>query len=66
MQQNNKQVGHGLATEQFELLDNLMAATASNSSNSDNKMLTEIMKRFETLVKPVTLQIAGPALFDIK
>jgi hypothetical protein len=33
MQKNSKQAGYGLATEQFELLANLMAATTANSNN---------------------------------
>jgi hypothetical protein len=50
MQKNSKQAGYGLATEQFELLANFMAITAANSNNnnnSDNKLLTELFKRFD-------------------
>jgi hypothetical protein len=47
MQKNSKQAGYGLATEQFKLLANLMAATSANSNNSANKLLTELFKRFD-------------------
>jgi hypothetical protein len=52
MQQNNKQAGYGLTAEQFELLANLMSATA-NSNNSDTKLLTEFLKRFDNFEKKV-------------
>jgi hypothetical protein len=52
MQQNNKQAGYRTAAEQFELLANLMTASASNN-NSDNKLLTEILNRFKTFEKKV-------------
>jgi hypothetical protein len=52
VQQNNKQAGYGMAAEQFELLANLMSATANNNNN-DTKLLTEFLKRFDNFEKKV-------------
>jgi hypothetical protein len=59
-QQTTKQAGHGMNArhgmnaKQFKLLSNLMSAATSNNNNkSDDKVLSEILKRFDNFDKKI-------------
>jgi hypothetical protein len=49
-QQTTKQAGYGMNADQFELLANLMT-TATINNKSEDKVLTEILKRLDNIEK---------------
>jgi hypothetical protein len=50
-QQTTKQAGYGMNAEQFDMLANLMTAATVNNNKTDDKVLTEILKRLDNIEK---------------